>query len=43
MALETTDLVSTDIYRINEFIDEIKSRYIDIPEDTLMLLSLIHI
>ena len=37
MALETTDLVSTDIYRINEFIDEIKSRYIDIPEDTLML------
>lgn len=37
MALETTDLVSTDIYRINEFIDEIKSKYIDIPEDTLML------
>ena len=37
MALDTTDLASTDIYRINEFIDEIKSRYIDIPEDTLML------
>ena len=37
MALETTNLASTDIYRINEFIDEIKSRYIDIPEDTLML------
>lgn len=37
MALETTDIVSTDIYRINEFIDSIKTRYIDIPEDTLLL------
>lgn len=37
MALETTDIVSTDIYRINEFIDSIKAKYIDIPEDTLML------
>lgn len=37
MALETTDIVSTDIYRISEFIDNIKAKYVDIPEDTLIL------
>lgn len=29
--------VSTDIYKIAEFVDSIKQRYVDIPEDTLAL------
>lgn len=37
MAGENTNLVTTDIYKITNFIDSIKAKYIDIPEDTLML------
>lgn len=41
MALENeyTSLseLSTDIYRIAEYVDSIKQRYIDVPEDTLAL------
>ena len=29
--------MSTDIYKIAEFVESIKSKYIDIPEDTLAL------
>lgn len=39
MAIENTTLsnISTDIYRIAEFVESIKAKYIDIPEDTLAL------
>lgn len=37
MAIENTSIITTDIYKITEFINEIKSKYIDIPEDTLIL------
>ena len=37
MASDNTTVVSTDIYKINQFIDSIKRKYIDIPEDTLVL------
>ena len=39
MATEDTTLsnISTDIYKIAEFVESIKSKYIDIPEDTLAL------
>ena len=37
MASTDTTVVSTDIYKIAQFVDSIKSRYIDIPEDTLVL------
>jgi hypothetical protein len=29
--------LSTDIYQIAEFVDSIKAKYVDIPEDTLAL------
>lgn len=37
MAYHTTNIVSTDIYKVTNFIDKIKEKYIDIPEDTLVL------
>lgn len=37
MAISSTNIVSTDIYDAVNLIDNIKSKYIDIPEDTLML------
>ena len=37
MASESTTVLNTDIYKINQFVDSIKARYIDIPEDTLVL------
>lgn len=37
MAIEQTNVISTDIYRNTEFIESIKKKYIDIPEDTLFL------
>lgn len=32
-----TTISSTDIYKINQFVDQVKAKYIDIPEDTLVL------
>lgn len=37
MAIENTTISTTDLYKITEFIDSIKSKYIDIPEDTLVM------
>lgn len=37
MALENTNISTTDLYKINMFVDSIKSKYIDIPEDTLVM------
>ena len=37
MAIQTTNILTTDIYLINEYIEAIKQKYIDIPEDTLMM------
>ena len=33
----TLSVLSTDIYRIAEYVDSIKAKYVDIPEDTLAL------
>ena len=37
MAYYTTNILSTDIYKVTDFIEGLKSKYIDIPEDTLVL------
>ncbi len=37
MASESTTILNTDIYKVSQFVDSIKARYVDIPEDTLVL------
>lgn len=37
MAYNSTNILNTDIYKVSEFIDKLKAKYIDIPEDTLVL------
>ena len=37
MAYYTTNVVSTDIYKVTGFIEQLKAKYVDIPEDTLVL------
>ena len=37
MPSNDTTITSTDIYKINQFVDSVKAKYIDIPEDTLVL------
>ena len=37
MASETTDIMSTDVYLATQFVNKLKERYIDIPEETLYL------
>lgn len=34
---DTTTVMSTDIYKIADFVESIKAKYMDIPEDTLVL------
>ena len=31
------DVLTPDIYEISELVDSIKAKYIDLPEDTLMM------
>ena len=33
MPSNDTTITSTDIYKINQFVDSVKAKYIDIPED----------
>ena len=37
MASNNTSVVSTDIYKLTQFVEGIKSKYIDIPDETLYL------
>ena len=37
MASETTDIMSTDVYLATQFVNKLKEKYIDIPEETLYL------
>ena len=37
MASNSTSVVTTDIYKLTQFVESIKSRYIDIPDETLYL------
>ena len=38
MAYNTTNtMVSADIYKVASYIDKIKAKYVDVPEDTLIL------
>ena len=37
MSDTTTNILSSDIYKISSYVDAIKAKYVDIPEDTLFL------
>lgn len=37
MAADTTTIVSTDIYKLTKFVENVKSRFMDIPDETLYL------
>ena len=39
MPSNDTTITSTDIYKINQFVDSVKAKYIDIPEDTSRLID----
>ena len=37
MASNSTSVVSTDIYKLTQFVEQVKAKYIDVPDETLYL------
>ena len=37
MASDSTSVVSTDIYKLTQFVEQVKAKYIDVPDETLYL------